>query len=367
MTAQYNRRQSVDGYLTLSTGVINIRSTRPGIVKELFVKNGTHVKAGDLLFIIENEENMSEGHSTGELVSENYEQRINDLEQQEILLKQQADLLDSEVKISIKASLNNISRLQSNYQLMKSNLESSKEKYHMGESLLKNNVISRVQVIEYGNEVKNRELEVNSISGEINENKSNIEHSKNQHSMQKIIIKERLKQLLDRKNQIKELLIGVSNKKQFAIKAPTSGQVSLVNIAKGELVTDDILAALLPSGSAVEADLLVPASAIAFVEKDQQVLIRYSSFPYQKYGLHEGRIKSINQSILLPTDLKKSPIPAKEPVYMVRVTLNNQTVEAHGKHFNIRPGMLLSADIQLESRTVYEWLLEPLFSIKGRL
>ena len=367
ISAQYNRRQSVDGYLTLSTGVVNIRTTRPGIIKEVYVNGGDQVNAGDILFLIENEENNSDGNSSGQLVAASYEARLSDLEQQKSLLEQQNVLADADLKNSIVAGEENIFRLKKSIKILQFNLNNSIEKYEMGEKLLKDNVISKVQVIEFKNEVMNREYELNSVFGQISDAKNEIENSKNRHAVQKIVISDRLKQLLDKQNQLNEYLIGVNNKKQFAIKAPTAGQVSLVNVARGELVTDDILAALLPVGSEVEADLLVPASAIAFVEKKQKVLIRYSSFPYQKYGLHSGKIQSINQSILLPADLKKSPVAAKEPVYMVRVKLDRQTVEAHGKSFSVRPGMLLSADIQLENRTVYEWLLEPLLSIKGRL
>jgi membrane fusion protein len=46
--------------------------------------------------------------------------------------------------------------------------------------------------------------------------------------------------------------------------------------------------------------------------------------------------------------------------------LKQQSVFAYGKPVNLKPGMLLEASIILEHRRLYEWVLEPLFSIAGR-
>lgn len=42
-------------------------------------------------------------------------------------------------------------------------------------------------------------------------------------------------------------------------------------------------------------------------------------------------------------------------------------MKAFGKAFDLKSGMLFEADIMLEQRTLIEWLLEPLYSIKGRI
>lgn len=53
--------------------------------------------------------------------------------------------------------------------------------------------------------------------------------------------------------------------------------------------------------------------------------------------------------------------------YRVLVALDRQTITAYGKLESLRPGMLLDADILGERRRLYEWVLEPLYSVKGKL
>lgn len=56
-----------------------------------------------------------------------------------------------------------------------------------------------------------------------------------------------------------------------------------------------------------------------------------------------------------------------EPMYRIRLKLDRQSVQAYGKSMPLRSGMLVDASVLLEQRRLYEWVLEPLFSISGRM
>ena len=60
------------------------------------------------------------------------------------------------------------------------------------------------------------------------------------------------------------------------------------------------------------------------------------------------------------------PITLQEPVYRLRATLTKQQMQAYSQSFELKSGMLFEADIMLEQRTFIEWLLEPIYSLKGR-
>jgi len=68
--------------------------------------------------------------------------------------------------------------------------------------------------------------------------------------------------------------------------------------------------------------------------------------------------------------VSRSAIPATgaqadEPHYRVLVELDRQTVTAYGRPEQLRPGMALSADVLGDRRKLYEWVLEPLYSLPG--
>ena len=122
----------------------------------------------------------------------------------------------------------------------------------------------------------------------------------------------------------------------------------------------------MPDDSVLEASLLVPSRSIGFVELGQLVKIRYEAFPYQRYGIYQGSIKSITNNIISPNELPNM-VANQEPAYKITVTLNKQQIEGYGKQWPLQAGMLLEADVVLERYSLWRWLLDPVFSLKGKL
>jgi len=61
------------------------------------------------------------------------------------------------------------------------------------------------------------------------------------------------------------------------------------------------------------------------------------------------------------------PVTVQEPVYRVQVARGQQEIRADDNSVPLQSGMLLSADIVLEQRSLLSWLLEPILSLRGRL
>jgi len=152
---------------------------------------------------------------------------------------------------------------------------------------------------------------------------------------------------------------------ELLLRAPLAGLVAsrLVEAAQAVQVGQPILS-LLPDGSVLRAQLLVPSAAIGFVKPGDRVLLRYQAYPYQKFGSHEGTVIRVSRSAIVPASSRGE---ASDPVYRVLVSLDEQTVLAYGQHEALRPGMRLDADIMGERRRLYEWILEPLYSVTGKV
>ena len=53
--------------------------------------------------------------------------------------------------------------------------------------------------------------------------------------------------------------------------------------------------------------------------------------------------------------------------YRLIVDLEKTTITAYGKQEPLRAGMTVAADVELENRYLYEWLLEPVWSLRGKI
>lgn len=157
---------------------------------------------------------------------------------------------------------------------------------------------------------------------------------------------------------------------EVVVTAPLAGRVASTIAEPGQAVREGTpLLSLVPAGSVLQAQLLVPSRAVGFIEAGDPVLLRYQAFPHQKFGHHRGTVLSISRNaldaaaVVALTGSARSP----EPFYRVLVALPAQSVDAYGKREALRPGMLVEADILGERRKLYEWLLEPLYSLSGKL
>jgi membrane fusion protein len=127
-----------------------------------------------------------------------------------------------------------------------------------------------------------------------------------------------------------------------------------------------LLVTVLPSGTNLHAQLLVPTRAIGFIAEGNPVVLRYDAFPFQRFGQYRGKVVSVGRTVWTPGE-KIGPLIAREPVYRIDVRLERQDVSSGGREFPLRPGMLASADILLEKRTVFEWVFEPVLALRERL
>ncbi|HEX5418381.1 MAG TPA: MFP transporter, partial [Gammaproteobacteria bacterium] len=81
-------------------------------------------------------------------------------------------------------------------------------------------------------------------------------------------------------------------------------------------------------------------------------------------------VDSVSRTALSPARLPgagaASPGTGGEPLYRVTVELASQSAQVYGKPQPLRAGMAVQGDVMLETRRLYEWVLEPLFTLRGR-
>ncbi len=91
----------------------------------------------------------------------------------------------------------------------------------------------------------------------------------------------------------------------------------------------------------------------------------YDGFPYQRFGTHAGTIISVSDAAISPGELA-APLQIQEPVFLAKVALNKGTITAFGKERPLQADMLLTADIVQAKRSILEWMLDPLYALRGR-
>jgi HlyD family secretion protein len=90
------------------------------------------------------------------------------------------------------------------------------------------------------------------------------------------------------------------------------------------------------------------------VRERQTAKVKLAAFTFQKYGMLEGEVAHVG------ADAAGEPPKGAEPLpYRTLVNLKSQVLEADGQKHQLSPGMQVSAEIHLGTRTVLEYLLSP--------
>ncbi|MGH8768214.1 MAG: HlyD family efflux transporter periplasmic adaptor subunit, partial [Burkholderiales bacterium] len=126
-----------------------------------------------------------------------------------------------------------------------------------------------------------------------------------------------------------------------------------------------VLLTLVPHNDPMRAEVWVTNLDAGFVRPRQPVKLKFASYPFQIYGMVEGEILQVSPdaSEAPPAKSDKNNPSGDNSVqggFRTIVSLKAPYLERDGAKYQLGPGMQVSAEINLGSRTVLEYLLSPI-------
>jgi membrane fusion protein len=158
-----------------------------------------------------------------------------------------------------------------------------------------------------------------------------------------------------------------ASRRAYDITAATDAIVERVVASPGQTLVAGAPILKVQSGSGdLQTDLFVPTRSAGFLKTGQTVRLAIDAFPFERYGHIDATIVEIGRVVLVPGE---SGVPAqiKEPAFRVRATLKVQDVMAYGERYPLRNGLTAQADIALDTRPLYRWVIEPVLRLRGTL
>jgi len=171
--------------------------------------------------------------------------------------------------------------------------------------------------------------------------------------------------LLAQRAALAEQRAGLARTDRLVLTAPIGGEVGDVSVEVGQRARpDQSLVTIVPRGSRLEVWLYAPSRAVGFARPGQQVRLLFDAFPYQKYGAGRGTVTAVSRVPTEPTSLD-STLGIEEPVFRIRVRIDEMAPRVPASRRAMRPGMTLTANLVLERRSLWEMLFSPVFEALG--
>jgi len=365
-TASFKSKATVTGWLVGSKASVDIIAIEAnGEVARLLVKNGQHVVKGQVLLDI--------NRAGKKLNKTHYEHQMASLQAQYLTLQQRRNIIMQKyqhlnatnksaiISYQTRLTLNNSAQQRQSAQLQ----EVKEQEIALYQLYLKQTISKAAYKAQ-----KEKRIAIEFQLQQVQREKLELEQTL-QSLMQlpielQIDLDESLNSLKSNEQAALEAILQLKASVAYQITSPIDGVVHNLQTSPGQSISSQSsLLQIAPLSNPLKAILYVPSNHAGFIKSEDEVLLKLTAFPYQKFGMSRAKIAMISQQILLPHQINQLPIKLDEPVFLVEASLNSQQIIANGSPVDLKAGMLLQADIMLSERSLLDWLLNPLYSLRG--
>jgi HlyD family secretion protein len=184
----------------------------------------------------------------------------------------------------------------------------------------------------------------------------------------RVDISEKLSEAATKLSDAREALNKAQLRRELVeLKAETDGVIlSVSKVSVGSVLTaGQQLITLVPTDAPLEIEANIPGNTDGFVQVGDPVTIKFDTFSYTLYGLAHGTVRMISPDSFTMMDEQRNPTGAITPAvnsnaavwYRSRITIDKVDLHNVPPHFRLMPGMPVTADIKIGTRSVLRYLL----------
>lgn len=364
----YTRKSTVYGELVPAQGIIKIYPPQGGRIETIEVKSGAQVKKGAVLARINSTVDTAGGDTQARVLAS---------------LQDQHDSLEENLKRNKKAKKDYASQMQERRKVLSSQAKTLEGQIKLLNSrqnlaaknearykrLMQQDYVARESYEERTQERLSLDVQLQQTKREKQAISQQLLALENEHSQQLDSFAREEHELSRQLAQVEAQRAETESRQEVLLRAPQDGVVSTLFAEVGQQASQSQpLLALVPENARYEANLYALSHNMGFVHGGQQVYLRYGAYPYQKFGQYTAKIRDVAKTAAPLNELTDTTFPALQgqSVYRIRADLMQNFVLAYGEKQPLMAGMQFEADIVQEKRRIYEWMIEPLFSIREK-
>jgi membrane fusion protein len=373
---EYTKRTQVSGLLVPDRGLIKVMAPQVGVVVERRVREGQSVREGDVLYILSSERLTGDRGST-KLVDANaailgtVRDRQRSLREEQLQQSHLAEQQSEQLTHAVADLTAEITQIDSEIATQSARLASGQSQYQRLKNLADQRFLSDLALQQKQDDLLDQQGKLQALQRNRLTLIRERESAQSELTQLSARSKREQAQMARLASELEQTGVTTQAQRRIVVSAPQDGTVTAILAEPGQTIANQPLLTLVPANVRLDAELYAPSRAVGFIESGQRVLIRYAAYPYQKFGQYEGTVADVSRTALLPQEVPAqipngTPLGGSEGLYRIRVSLGSQFATAYGKPQALTPGMALDADVLQDTRSLIEWVLEPLYSLRGK-
>ncbi len=362
-TASYARVETVGGAIALDKGVVSVVPTRPGVVTEILAREGSRVSAGQSLLSIRSEEDSDRGATAPERILAALDEQDRSFKAQAALLTESSAAEQARLKEQVRGLSDEIIRLEAQIAVQERLVNLSGNLLRRAQEIAAQGYISKHDRDASEAELLTKRQQLLQLQQARAAKSAELLAARRAMAQSASNAEAQIAALSSNRAQVAQQVAQANAAQGYALTSPVDGTVTALTARVGQPSSPSTPSMLIvPDGTRPLAELQVPSNAVGFLAVGQAVRLSVDAFPYERFGVIEGRIESIATA----ATLRPMPDGKSAPVYLVNVELPDPWIVAFGRRQSLLAGMTLSARIVTRKQTLLEWLFEPVYAVNRR-
>src|SRR4051794_24738430 len=303
--AQYSRKETAVGYLTPTTGTAKIFVPQRGTIKAVHVEQGNVVREGQPLLTIETDQIAADGIDVNASM-------LNTLRSQKALIaenikgeEQRAGSERERLAALVRGLETEISQLQGQIQLQLERLKVVQSDLDAADQLRSKAFMTAVEFKRRQVQVLEQRQAISALNQQLASRRNQLIETNFALQQLPTVMAQKVQALRNDLAATDQRMAEINGRRAYVIRAPAAGRVSTLQATVGQNADPQRLQLeIIPEHAVLQAELLVPARAIGFVEAGGGSRMLYEAFPFQHLRTYPGYVGKIS-----PTPLASSRAP----------------------------------------------------------
>ena len=374
-----------EGKIVPSGQVKTVQVKNKGIVREIKVREGDYVKAGDPLVVMDPTSSTAdydslkkraayyaldikrlEAELDGKSFMVTFDELLDerDIQAERLLYESRqgqykADFNAANAMVAQKQA--NLRAAREGYEKYRGMYAIAAEKERRLDSLLAQDAVAEFQLLEQKSE--RIEIEQNMYAQAEIVKQSQAEMDEAQRKMASVdetYKKDVMTSLVEARKQYYALEEEIKKAKEDAemtiIEAPCNGRVYNLSIhTVGGIVTDaQPLMMIVPEDAELEFEVWADNKDIGFIKQNQQAEVKVQTYNFQKFGVVKALVEDIS-----PDAASDEKDPATYEKYRLRLKIDPDSWDIFGTQSKLGPGMHVTAEVKIKEKRVIDYFLDP--------
>jgi len=365
-----------------------IQNLEGGIVQEILVKEGQHVKMNQILLKIDNQKSQS-SYNTSEVKANSLKARILRLkaeasgqkfdvnsslplhmielvENEESLYKTNIEQLNAKtdaLKEQLKQRQQELAEAKTRKKHLKSSLNMIQKEVKMTKPMVDKGIRSKIDFLKLKREANELDERYHATLMAIPRLNSAIKEMKNKiretvltfQSQSKTKLNEALTELqsISIKNTALEDQVN-----RTLVRSPMNGivQTLYVHTVGGVIKPGGNIMEIVPSDQTLLVEVKIKPSDIAFIYHGQKAIVKFSAYDFSIYGGLTGKVVHISADTIKDQN--------DNTFYTIRIKTDKNYLGSEKNPLKIIPGMTVNVDILTGKKSVLDYILKPILKTK---